>query len=36
MMKSGGKLYLYADLDNRVSWQEWGFDSQDDFENAIA
>lgn len=28
-MKTEGKHYLYADIDDEVSWQEW------DFENAI-
>lgn len=35
LMKSGGTLYLYADIDDEVSWQEWDFDNQEDFENAI-
>ena len=34
-MKTEGKHYLYADIDDEVSWQEWDFDNQEDFENAI-
>lgn len=34
-MKTKGKLYLYADVDDEVSWQEWDFENQEDFENAI-
>lgn len=35
MMKSEGKLHLYADIDDETSWYEWDFDSQEDFENEI-
>lgn len=34
-MKTKGKYYLYADIDDEVSWQEWDFENQEDFENAI-
>lgn len=34
-MNSRGKLYLYADIDDEVSWQEWDFENQEDFENAV-
>ncbi|MDD6237208.1 MAG: hypothetical protein PUB00_07485 [Clostridiales bacterium] len=30
-----GKKYLYASMDDRLSWQEWEFNNQDDFENSI-
>ena len=33
--KCDGKKYLYASLDDEVSWQEWDFDSLDEFENNI-
>ena len=35
VMKTEGKFYLYADIDDEVSWQEWRFENQEDFENAI-
>lgn len=35
IMKVEGKHYLYADLDDQISWQEWDFENQEDFENAI-
>lgn len=35
VQKYDGKKYLYASLDNEVSWQEWDFSSQSDFESAI-
>lgn len=35
VMKTEGKFYLYADIDDEVSWQEWHFENQEDFENAI-
>lgn len=34
-MKTEGKFYLYADIDDELSWQEWDFESQEDFENDI-
>ena len=33
--KTEGKYYLYADIDDEVSWQEWDFENQEDFEDAI-
>lgn len=33
--KCDGKKYLYASLDDEVSWQEWDFDDLDEFENNI-
>ena len=33
--KYNGKKYLYASLDDEVSWQEWDFDNLDEFENNI-
>lgn len=30
-----GKKYLYASVDDEVSWQEWDFDNPDEFENNI-
>ena len=33
--KCDGKKYLYASLDDEVSWQEWDFDNLDEFENNI-
>ncbi len=30
-----GKKYLYASLDDEVSWQEWDFDDTNEFENSI-
>lgn len=35
IMKTEGKYYLYADLDDEISWQEWDFDNQTEFENEI-
>ena len=35
VMKTEGKLYLYAAFDDEVSWQEWDFENQEDYENAI-
>lgn len=35
-MKTGGKWYLYADIDDETSWHECDYESQADFENAIA
>ncbi|MCH5299349.1 MAG: hypothetical protein J1E96_06265 [Ruminococcus sp.] len=35
MMKTNGEHYIYADLDDEVSWQEGDFNNQDEFENAI-
>ncbi len=35
IMKTDGKHYLYADIDDEISWQEWDFENQEDFENAI-
>ena len=36
VMKTKGKHYLYANIDDEISWQEWDFENQNDFENAIA
>ena len=33
--KADGKKYLYASVDDEVSWQEWDFDTLNEFENAI-
>lgn len=33
--KNDGKKYLYASIDDKVSWQEWDFDNLDEFENNI-
>lgn len=33
--KYDGKKYLYASLDDEVSWHEWDFDNSDEFENNI-
>ena len=33
--KGSGKKYLYASVDDDVSWQEWDFDNLDEFENNI-
>lgn len=33
--KCEGKKYLYASLDDEVSWQAWDFDNLDEFENHI-
>ena len=33
--KYDGKKYLYASVDDEVSWQAWDFDSLDEFENNI-
>lgn len=33
--KCDGKKYLYASVDDEVSWQEWDFDNLDEFENNI-
>lgn len=33
--KYDGKNYLYASVDDEVSWQEWDFDNLDEFENNI-
>ena len=30
-----GEKYLYASVDDEVSWQEWDFDNSDEFENNI-
>lgn len=35
IVKSEGKFYLYADIDDEVTWEEWNFDSQEEFENEI-
>ena len=35
-MKTGGAIYLYADLDDEVSWQEWDFENQRRFEESVA
>ena len=33
--KCQGKKYLYASVDDEVSWQEWDFNNLDEFENNI-
>ena len=33
--KYDGKKYLYASVDDEVSWQEWDFNNLDEFENNI-
>lgn len=33
--KSGGKKYLYASLDDEVSWHEWDFENINEFEVKI-
>lgn len=33
--KYEGKKYLYASVDDEVSWQEWDFDNFEEFENDI-
>lgn len=33
--KCDGKKYLYASLDDEVSWQEWDFDNLNEFEDNI-
>lgn len=33
--KCEGKKYLYASVDDEVSWQEWDFDNINEFENNI-
>lgn len=33
--KCEGKKYLYASVDDEISWQEWDFDNTDGFENNI-
>ncbi|MBQ8868351.1 MAG: hypothetical protein IJ027_01355 [Oscillospiraceae bacterium] len=33
--KSEGKLHLYADIDDDISWYEWDYENQEDFENEI-
>ncbi len=33
--KCDGKKYLYASVDDEVSWQEWDFDDVTEFENNI-
>lgn len=33
--KYDGKKYLYASVDDEVSWQGWDFDNTDEFENNI-
>lgn len=35
ILKSEGKFHLYADIDDEVSWYEWDFESQEEFENEI-
>lgn len=36
IVKVRGKDFLYADIDDEVSFQEWDFENVEDFENAIA
>ena len=33
--KCEGRKYLYASVDDEVSWQEWDFNNLDEFENNI-
>lgn len=33
--KYDGKKYLYASIDDEISWQEWDFDNLADFEETI-
>ncbi len=33
--KCDSRKYLYASIDDEVSWQEWDFDNLDEFENDI-
>ncbi len=33
--KCNGKKLLYASIDDEVSWQEWDFNTIDEFENSI-
>ena len=33
--KYDGKKYLYASVDDEISWQEWDFQNRDEFENNI-
>lgn len=33
--KCSGKKYLYASVDDDISWQEWDFDNLEEFENNI-
>ncbi len=33
--KYDGKKFLYASVDDEVSWQEWDFDDLDEFESSI-
>lgn len=33
--KCDGRKYLYASVDDEVSWQEWDFDNIEDFENNV-
>ena len=35
VVKKGRQNYLHAYMEDRLEWNEWEFDSQDDFENAI-
>ncbi|MBQ7891041.1 MAG: hypothetical protein IJ359_02685 [Erysipelotrichaceae bacterium] len=35
MQKYEGKDYLYASVDDEVSWQQWDFDNLSDFEDSI-
>lgn len=35
IVKSEGKFHLYADIDDEVSWYEWDYESQEEFENEI-
>lgn len=35
IVKSEGKFHLYADIDDEVSWHEWDYESQEEFENEI-
>ena len=36
LQKSRGKKYLYASVDDNVSWQEWDYNDITDFEEDIA
>lgn len=35
IIKTDGEFYLYADMDDEVFWQEWDFESQSQFEDAV-
>ena len=35
ILKSEGKFHLSADIDDEISWYEWNYESQEEFENEI-